>query len=51
MTLILFVGQAPETVDFSDPALPPRFDAKKINAGIAIAVAKIAEKGGRAIPV
>jgi hypothetical protein len=45
MTLILFVGQAPETVDFSDPALPPGFDAKKINAGIAIAVAKIAEKG------
>ena len=35
MTRILFVGQKPETVDFSDPSLPPGFDAEKINAGIA----------------
>jgi hypothetical protein len=41
----LFVGQKPETVDFSDPALPPGFDAEKINAGIAVAVAKIGERG------
>jgi hypothetical protein len=45
MTRILFVGQKPETVDFSDPALPPGFDAAKINAGIAVAVAKIKERG------
>ena len=45
MTRILFVGQQPETVDFTDPALPPGFNAEKINAGIAIAVAKIAEQG------
>jgi hypothetical protein len=45
MTRILFVGQTPETVDFSDPALPPGFDAEKINAGIAVAVAKITERG------
>lgn len=45
MTSILFVGQKPETVDFSDPALPPGFDAAKINAGIAVAVAKIKERG------
>ena len=45
MTRILFVGQAPETVDFSDPALPPGFDAQKIKAGIAVAVAKIEERG------
>lgn len=45
MTRILFVGQKPETVDFSDPALPPGFDADKINAGIAVAVGKIAERG------
>ena len=45
MTRILFVGQAPETVDFSDPALPPGFDAAKINAGIAVAVVKIEERG------
>jgi hypothetical protein len=45
MTRILFVGQKPETVDFSDPALPPGFDAGKINAGIAVAMAKIEERG------
>lgn len=45
MTRILFVGQKPETVDFSDPALPPGFNAEKINAGIAIAVAKIEQRG------
>ena len=45
MTHVLFVGQKPETVDFSDPALPPGFNAEKINAGIAVAVAKIAERG------
>ena len=45
MTRILFVGQKPETVDFSHPSLPPGFDAEKINAGIAIAVANIAEQG------
>jgi hypothetical protein len=45
MTRILFVGQKPETVDFSDPSLPPGFDAEKINAGIAVALAKIEERG------
>ncbi len=45
MTRVLFVGQLPETVDFSDPALPPGFNAEKINAGIAVAAAKIAERG------
>ena len=45
MTRILFVGQKPETVDFSDPSLPPGFDAEKINAGIALGVAKIEERG------
>ncbi len=45
MTRVLLVGQIPETVDFSDPALPPGFSAEKINAGIAIGVAKLKEKG------
>ena len=30
MTRVLLVGQEPETVDYSDPALPPGMDAKKI---------------------
>lgn len=48
MTRVLFVGQQPETVDFSDPALPPGFNAQKINAGIAIGKAKIEERGWHA---
>jgi hypothetical protein len=50
MTRILFVGQKPETVDFSDPALPPGFNAEKINAGIAIGVAQIEERGWQCDP-
>jgi hypothetical protein len=48
MTRVLFVGQQPETVDFSDPALPPGFNAQKINTGIAIGKAKIEERGWKA---
>ena len=45
MTRILFVGQKPETVDFLDPSLPPGFDSEKINAGIALGVSKIQQRG------
>src|SRR3546814_6293342 len=48
MTRIPFVGQKTETVDFSDPAIPPGFDAAKINAGIEIAVAAITARGWKA---
>jgi hypothetical protein len=45
MIRILLVGQKPETVDFSDPSLPPGSNAEKINAGIAVAVAEIEDRG------
>jgi hypothetical protein len=45
MTRVLFVGQQPETVDFSDPSLPPGFSADKINAGIAIAKGTMVDRG------
>jgi hypothetical protein len=48
MTRILFVGQEPETVDFSDPALPPGFSAEKIHAGIAFAMRQMTERGWHA---
>jgi hypothetical protein len=48
MTRILFVGQEPETVDFSDPALPPGFSAEKIHAGIAVAMRQMTERGWHA---
>jgi hypothetical protein len=48
MKRVLFVGQVPETVDFSDPSLPPGFDAEKIHAGIEVAMRQMAERGWQA---
>jgi hypothetical protein len=45
MTRVLFIGQIPETVDFSDAAIPPGFNAEKIHAGIAIGLKKVKEQG------
>ena len=45
MTRILLVGYDPETVDFSDPALPPGMTVEKIRAGIAVALKQFAERG------
>jgi len=45
MTRIMLVGLDPETVDFSDPALPPGMTAEKVHAGIAVAVKGFAERG------
>jgi hypothetical protein len=42
---VLFIGQQPDTVDFTDPALPPGFNADKINAGIAAGMAQMKERG------
>jgi hypothetical protein len=33
MTRILLLGYDPETVDFSDPALPPGMSVGKVHAG------------------
>lgn len=48
MKRVLFVGQEPETVDFSDPALPPGLDAEKIRAGIATGMKQMSERGWQA---
>jgi hypothetical protein len=45
MTRVLLLGYDPETVDFSDPALPPGMTAEKIRAGIAVAMNQFAERG------
>src|ERR1700677_4464040 len=45
MTRVLLVGYDPETVDFSDPALPPGMTAEKIHAGIAVALRQFAGRG------
>ena len=48
MMRILLVGYDPETVDFSDPALPPGMTAEKIRAGIGVALRQFAERGWQA---
>jgi hypothetical protein len=45
MTRILLLGYAPETVDYSDPALPPGMTAEKIHAAMAVAMKQFAEHG------
>ena len=45
MKKVLFVGQEPETVDFSDPALPPGFNAEKITQGIEAGVKQMTDRG------
>src|SRR5262245_53148626 len=45
MTRVLLVGYQPETVDFSDPALPPGMNAEKIHAGVAVALDRFAARG------
>ncbi len=48
MTRVLYVGQDPKTVDFSDPALPPGTTAEAIQAGIEKAAADIGKHGWQA---
>ena len=45
MARILLVGLDPDSVDYSDPALPPGMNAEKVRAGIAVAVRQFAERG------
>ena len=45
MTRILLLGLDPETVDYSDPALPPGMTAEKVRAGIAVAVKQFTDRG------
>jgi cytosine/adenosine deaminase-related metal-dependent hydrolase len=48
MAKVLLVGYDPETVDFSDPALPPGMNVEKIRAGIALALKLMTERGWEA---
>jgi len=45
MARVLLLGLDPETVDFSDPALPPGMNAEKVHAGIAVALKQFTEHG------
>ena len=48
MTRVLLVGEDPDTVDYSDPALPPGMTAEKVRAGIEVAMKQFAARGWEA---
>jgi hypothetical protein len=48
MARVLFVGQQPETVDFTNPVLPPGMNAERIHAGITLALKQMAERAWHA---
>jgi hypothetical protein len=45
MTRVLLIGLLPETVDYSDPALPQGMNAKKIQAGIELGLKQMTDRG------
>ena len=45
MTRVLLLGLDPETVDFSDPALPTGMTIEKVRAGIAVALRQFTDRG------
>ena len=48
MTRVLLLGLDPDTVDFSDPALPPGMTVEKVRAGIAGRRSSLRNADGRA---
>lgn len=48
MSRVLLVGYDPESVDFSNPALPPGMTIEKIRAGIALALKQMSDRGWQA---
>jgi hypothetical protein len=48
MTRVLLVGLEPEAVDYSDPALPPGMNARKIQAAIDLGLKQMTDRGWQA---
>lgn len=48
MYRVLLVGYDPETVDYSDPALPPGMTAEKIHEGIRFVLKQMVDRGWEA---
>jgi hypothetical protein len=42
---VLIIGEVPEMVDFSDPAIPPGMNAEKVRAGLDTALRSLRETG------
>jgi hypothetical protein len=45
MTRVLLIGQIPETVDFSNPALPPGMTAQQVHDGLTRAKQQMVDRG------
>jgi hypothetical protein len=45
MTRVILLGYEPDSVDFTDPALPPGMTADKIRASIALAQKQFTDRG------
>jgi len=45
---VLIIGEKPDMVDFSDPAIPPGMDAAKVQAGLDAAMRALRERGHEA---
>ena len=45
MNRVLLLGYDPDTVDFSDPALPPGMSVEKVHAGVEVALKQFAARG------
>ena len=45
MSRILLLGLDPESVDYSDPALPPGMTAEKVHAAVAVALKQFTDRG------
>ena len=48
MKRVVLIGYDPETVDFSDPALPPGMTAAKIRAGVQATLTRMSDRGWEA---
>ncbi len=48
MARVLLIGYDPETVDYSNPALPPGMSAEKVRAGLALALKQMTDRGWEA---
>ena len=48
MKRVVLIGYDPDTVDFSDPALPPGMTAAKIRAGVQATLNQMSDRGWEA---
>lgn len=48
MARVLLIGQIPETVDFTDPAIPPGMSVERVVSGLATSMQAMRDRGWHA---